>query len=115
MSDGFFQYDYFPFSGSSLVNNPHSIKSALYMQPRDLAFALHIMFRLPVNLRDLLVSDPINLYAIRDEIVENLRIQVISLAARCNSSLVHNLKSTDVKVTKGSQIASRLLDRSALS
>ena len=53
-----------------VVNNPHSIKSALNMQPRDLAFALHYVFRLPVNLRDLLVSDPINLYAIRDEIAE---------------------------------------------
>ena len=98
-----------------VINNPWSAKNGLNMHPRDLAFTFHCIFGFPVNVRDLMVWDATSLFEIRDEIFEKFRSQVLSLSARCRGSLRRRLTSTEVKLTKGSQITGRLSDRNVIS
>ena len=98
-----------------VINNPWSAKNGLNMHPRDLAFTFHCIFGFPVNVRDLMVWDATSLFEIRDEIFEKFRSQVLSLSARCRGSLRRRVTSTEVKLTKGSQITGRLSDRNVIS
>ena len=90
-------------------------KNSLGMNARDLAFSLHCSLGLPVNVANLMVWDATSLFELRDEIFENFRSQVLLLAERCRAGKTHRLTSSDLKVTTGGQIKSRLADKSVLS
>ena len=101
--------------GKDVVSNPSLLKDSLGMNPRDLAFALHCVLGFPITVANMMVWDATSIYELRDEIVGNFRNQIICLAARCASRNRRRLTSTELKVTTGGQIRSRLADTTILS
>ena len=98
-----------------VTSMPQTIRNTLNMSPRDLAFTLHCMFGLPISVTNLLVWDATSLYDLRIDTFENFRSQVLWLEQRLVVSSGHRLTSTEVKVTKGSQIKGRLIDQNVVS
>lgn len=98
-----------------VANRPSAIKNTLNISPRDLAFTFHCVFGFPVSVTNLLVWDATSLFDLRNETFETFRGHVLWLFQRCGVSNEHRLTSTEVKVTKGTQIKGRLIDQKVVS
>ena len=88
-----------------------TIQNVLGAEPRDLAFALHCLFGLPITANDLMVWDVFSIHDLRIDLFENLRSLILSVGKRCVKHLRVRLTSTDVAITTGSQIKGRLAAR----
>lgn len=88
-----------------------TIQNVLGAEPRDLAFALHCLFGLPITANDLMVWDVFSVHDLRIDLFENLRSLILSVGKRCVKHLRVRLTSTDVAITTGSQIKGRLAAR----
>ena len=82
---------------------------------RDIAFALHCKFGLPISVKQLMVWDAFSTFELANEISDNLGKVIISTEARCHrDDKKRGLSSTSIKSTTGAQILPRIVDRNAV-
>lgn len=95
-------------------NDPSRLKNVLGGDPRDIAFVLHLIFRLPITVRNLLVWDVFTIFDLQLDIFENFRLQVLAAAKRCEQGKGSIITSSQVALHSGAQIQSRLADKTLL-
>lgn len=95
----------------NVINNPSRLKTVLDGEPRDIAFVLDLVFNLPITIRDLMVWDGFSMFDLQIEIFENFRSKVLQASKRCQQRNGRTITSTRIALHAGTQIQSRLSDR----
>ena len=84
-------------------------------EARDIAFALHCYFGMPITVRHLMVWDSLSNFEMADDRFENLRNIILDLERRCRTRVdKRSISSRLVKTTTGRQILGRITDRDIL-
>ena len=97
-----------------VVNNPSILTTVLNADPRDIAFSLHCVFGLPIGTNNLMVWDAFTMYDLQFDIFENFAVRVAVLAKRCTKDTSNSMTSTRVSLHSGTQIRSRLADKTLI-
>ena len=83
-------------------------------EARDIAFALHCHFGMPITVRHLMVWDSLSNFELAADRFEHLRTVVLEMACRRKNNTRHTLSSPEIKATTGRQILARIVDRGIL-
>ena len=81
--------------------DPMMTRNILCAEARNLAFALHCIFALPVSVNNLMVWDVLSIHDLRDDLFENLRSYVLPVGRRRQKDSRVRLTSVDVIITGG--------------